>query len=53
MDNNLFLQNSAISDEAAVVFLKDLVEEIKRYNKGVIIFVLDSISGIKKVYSSI
>ena len=53
VDNNLFLQNSATTDEAAVVFLKDLVEEIKRYNKGVIIFDLDSISGIKKVYSSI
>lgn len=49
----MLIQNQAYNDAKAAAVINETVTEAKKYNKAVIIFDLDSISGIKKEYQSL
>lgn len=53
IDSSYLLQNNAFDDNQAMALINSLVEEIKRYNRAVVIFNLDEIANIKKDYSGI
>ena len=53
IDNAFIINNSAYDDAAALSLINDVVEEIKNYNRAVVIFDLDSISLIRREYQSL
>lgn len=53
IDNSFLINNNANDDSKAVALVNSIVEETKKYDKGVLIFDLDSIVQISKQFQSL
>lgn len=53
IDSNFFFANRVADDQVATKLMINTVEELKKYDKSVVIFDLDSIAGVSKEYGEL